>query len=38
MTGQLEAFSLTQPFMQDLMSAKDKQAHPPDTHRLPRRS
>lgn len=29
MTGQLEAFGLTWPFIQDLMSAKDKQAHPP---------
>lgn len=38
MTGQLEASGLTRPFIQDLVSAKDKQARPPDTHRLLRRS
>lgn len=29
MTGQLEASGLTRPFIQDLVSAKDKQARPP---------
>lgn len=32
--GSLRPHPVTRPFIQDLLSAKDKQACPPDTHRL----